>query len=215
MKFLVLFLAGMVAGSVHAQNWVVFVPAERDFRVLFPGPPVRSTEADGSIAFKAQVERNEYDVNYVVYRLPSGIRPIGDARSVIEQRLRARVDEERGLRYVNEQDDDPGWDRHVFRHGPRAISVHRLVEHRGRYYELQVAMPRGSPQLAIHTARDFFNSFQITGVTLPAFGVAAGQRLEAWCQNRTDGFSSAFCRYSVCLQSGYEKYPHCTALLGR
>jgi hypothetical protein len=203
----------MIAGTAHAQNWIVFVPAERDFRVLLPEPPSRATATDGSTVFTVRVERNEYDVRYAVYRLPAGTHPVGDARSVIQQRLQARArDEERGVRYVQDEDRDARWERHVFRYG-KAISVHRLVGHGGRYYELEVSMPRGSPELAVHTARDFFNSFQPSGFALPSV-TSVVQQIDTWCKDRTDAFSQAFCRYSVCLQPGYEKYAHCTALPG-
>lgn len=208
-----LLLAG-VAGSVYGQNWTAYAPPERDFRVLFPEPPSRSTAPDGSTVFTARLERNEYDVKYSVYRLPAGSRLAGDARADIQQRLLARTrDEERGVRYVQEDGGEPGWERYVFRQG-KAISIHRLVGRAGRYYELEVAMPRGSPELAVHTARDFFNSFQASGIGLPSVTTVV-QQIDTWCKARTDAFSKAFCQYSVCLQSGYEKYPHCTALLGR
>jgi hypothetical protein len=215
-KFLALslFLAG-TSSAVLAQDWTVFVPPERDFKVLFPAPPTRLTERDGSIAFKAQTEENDYAVYYTVYRLAAGFRLAGDARTEIQRRLEARVnDDQQGVQYDSEQNEDPSWERYVFRHRPRGFSVHRLVQNRGTYYELEVATPRG-PVGAIRTARDFFNSFQMTGAVVPPLAVTAGQTLDAWCQNRTDSFSLAFCKYSVCLHSGSEKYPHCTALPGR
>jgi hypothetical protein len=205
----------LLSGTAQAQNWIVFVPAERDFRVLLPAVPSRSTAGDGSTVFTARMERNEYDVRYSVYRLPPGAHLVGDPRADLQQRLRARArDEEKGIRYVVRDDDpDTAWDRHVFRHGARGISVHRLVGHGGRYYELEVSMPRGSPELALHTARDFFNSFQARGFALPSLTTMV-QRIDAWCQSRTDPFSRAFCQYSVCLQPGYEKHAHCSALAG-
>ena len=199
--------------TAHAQNWIVFIPAERDFRVLLPEPPSRSTAPDGSTVFSARVERNKYDVRYSVYRLPPGARLVGVPQTDLQQRVQARVhNEERGVRYVQEDGGEPGWERYVFQEG-KAISIHRLVGRAGRYYELEVAMPRGSHELAVHTARDFFNSFQPRGVALPS-ATSVVQEIDAWCKNRTDAFSQAFCRYSVCLQPGYEKYPHCTAVSG-
>ncbi|MGQ0522356.1 MAG: hypothetical protein ACT4P8_01700 [Betaproteobacteria bacterium] len=208
---LMLFAAGLPAAQ--AQNWIVFIPAERDFRVLLPEPPTRATAPDGSTVFRAHIERNDYDIAFSVYRLPADARPVGDARAEIRQRLQARTrNEDRGVRYVPDEDPDKAWERHVFRQG-KAISVHRLVGHGGRYFELEVSMPRGSPELAVHTARDFFNSFQITGTGFPSLGTIV-QRIDAWCQSRTDPFSRAFCQYSVCLQPGYEKHAHCSALSG-
>lgn len=214
MRTLVLsILVLMLSETAHAQNWIVFVPAERDFRVLLPEVPARSTARDGSTVFTARMERNEYDVRYSVYRLPPGAHLIGDPRVDLQQRLQARVrDEERGIRYVSDEISDGKWERHIFRHG-KSISVHRLVGHGGRYYELEVSMPRGSPELAVHTARDFFNSFQARGLSIPSLTTIV-QRIETWCQGRKDPFSQAFCQYSVCLQPGYEKYPHCSTLTG-
>jgi hypothetical protein len=214
MKIAVMFfLLGLTAASAEAQNWIAFTPAERDFRVLFPESPSRSTATDGSTVFMATVAGNDFDVKYAVYRLSPGARLSGNPRADLQQRLQARArDEERGVRYVQDDGGEPGWERYVFREG-RAISVHRLVGRVGRYYELEVSMPRGSPELAIHTARDFFNSFQATGIGFPSVASVV-QQIDAWCRDRKDSFSQAFCRYSVCLQPGYEKYPHCTALGG-
>ncbi|HEX6003852.1 MAG TPA: hypothetical protein VFZ14_07645 [Burkholderiales bacterium] len=209
-----LWAAGWMAWSTgHAQNWVAFTPPERDFRALFPELPSQSTAPDGSTVFAAAVSRNEFDVRYAVYRLPSGARLVGDPRSDLQQRLQARArDEERGVRYVQDDGAEPGWERYVFRQG-KVVSVHRLVGRVGRYYELEVSLPRGSPELAVRTARDFFNSFQATGIALPSIATIT-QQLDTWCKDRKDAFSQAFCRYSVCLQPGYEKYPHCAALSG-
>jgi hypothetical protein len=212
-RFIVPILMLVLSGAAPAQNWIVFIPAERDFRVLLPEVPSQSTAVDGSTVFTAQMERNDNYVRYSVYRLPPGAQLVGDARVDLQQRLQARVhDEERGVRYVNDEIADGNWERYIFRYG-KAISVHRLVGHGGRYYELEVSMPRGSPELAVHTARDFFNSFHARGLALPPLARTA-QRIDAWCQSRTDPFSRAFCQYSVCLQPGQEKYPHCSALTG-
>ena len=208
-----LVLSGMTFGTAHGQNWIVFVPAERDFRVLLPEAPSRATTVDGSTVFTARMERNEYDVRYSVYRLPVGARLVGNPRADLQQRLQARArDEERAVRYVPNEDGDASWERHVFRYG-KAVSVHRLIGQGGRYYELEVAMPRGAPELAVQTARDFFNSFQPSGFALPSV-TSVVQQIDTWCKDRTHAFSQAFCQYSVCLQPGYEKYPHCAALSG-
>ena len=213
MKRFILPILMLLSGAAQAQSWIVFVPAERDFRVLLPEAPSRSTAVDGSTVFTARMERNDYDVRYSVYRLPPGVQLVGDPRADLQQRLQARArDEERGVRYVSDEIADGNWERYIFRYG-KAISVHRLVGHGGRYYELEVSMPRGSPELAVHTARDFFNSFQARGLALPPL-TTIGQRIDAWCQARTDPFSRAFCQYSVCLQPGYEKHAHCSALAG-
>lgn len=204
----------LLAGSGYAQSWIAFVPLERDFRVLFPNPPQRTVEADGSVVFKSVFENGDTASAYVVYRLPSSFRTGMNARGTIQQRLQARLRDDDNLRYPREENDGPEWERHVFRYR-NSVSVHRLVENRGRYYELEVILPRENIQATMHTARDFFDSFQMTGISLPSVGIAIGQRLEVWCRNRSDPFSRAFCEYSVCLQPGHDNYPHCRALLGR
>ena len=203
-------LVGMLAGTSHAQNWILFIPAERDFRVLFPNPPTRSTDSDGSTVFRSRIEAFEY----AVYRLPPGTAPIANARAEIARRLSERLGDDAQVRHVRDDDEDGVWQREVFEVRP-GISVHRLVEYGGRYYELQVLTPREHRGMARNTARDFFNSFQLSGVPPHAIGVTLVQRLEAWCQTRTNPFARAFCEYSVCLQPGSEKYPHCARLPGR
>jgi hypothetical protein len=212
-RFILPILLLVLSGAAQAQSWIVFVPAERDFRVLLPEPPSRNYLADGSHVFTSRVDREEYDITFSVYRLPARISEPVNARAVIEKRVRARRDEERrAVVYVRDEEDDGPWERYLFRQGG-LISVHRLAGHAGRYYELEVLVPRGSPAMAVRTARDFFNSFQVTGAGLPPAGTIV-QRIETWCQGRKDSFSHAFCQYSVCLQPGYEKYPHCSVLTG-
>ena len=200
-------LAALLAGTAQAQNWVAFVPPEGDFRVLFPGSPTRNTEVDGSVAFKSMFD----EVEYIVYRMPPGAPQIPDAQGELQRRIALRVGDDVHVRSVQDDNDDGEWQRYVFE-VRRDISVHRLVQHGGRYYELQVRAGRDKRMLARHTARDFFNSFQLHGISLAAIGGTLVQRVEAWCQNRTNAFARAFCEYSVCLQPGYEKYPRCAAL---
>jgi hypothetical protein len=211
---LLLLIANLFSGAVYAQNWVVFVPFERDFRVLFPEPPQRTVEPDGTAVFRSAYDNGDNSAVFVVHRLPPTFRPDMNARGTIQQRLQARLRDDDNLRYPREENDGPEWDRHVFRYR-YSVSVHRLVENRGRYYELEVILPRERVQVAMHTARDFFESFQMTGISLPSIGITIGQRLDAWCQSRTDPFSRAFCEYSVCLRSGHDKYPHCNSLFRR
>jgi len=208
---LLLLIANLLPAAVHAQNWVAFVPLERDFRVLFPEPPQRTVESDGTAVFKSAHGNEGNSAVYAVHRLPHTFRPDMNARGTIEQRLQKRIRDDDNLRYPREENDGPEWDRHVFRYR-HFVSVHRLVENRGRYYELEVILPREKAQVAMHTARDFFESFQMTGIPLATAGIAIGQRLDAWCQNRTDPFSRAFCEYSAFLRPGHDKYPHCISV---
>lgn len=69
-RFIVPILMLVLSGAAQAQNWIVFIPAERDFRVLLPEVPSQSTAVDGSTVFTAQMERNDNYVRYSVYRLP-------------------------------------------------------------------------------------------------------------------------------------------------
>jgi hypothetical protein len=206
---LLVVLAGMSPVPAHAQNWIIFVPHERDFRVLFPEVPARYSEVDGSVAFKSSYD----DFEYLVYRLPPGTPRITNAQAEIQRRLVERLGDNARAQPVPD-DEDGEWQRYVFE-VRRGISVHRLIEYRGRYYELQVVAIREKRAMARQTARDFFNSFHLQGIGLPAIGGILVQRFEAWCQGRTNPFARAFCEYSVCLQPGYENYPHCTALRGR
>lgn len=205
----ILIVAALCAAAGHAQNWTVFVPQERDFRVVFPAEVTRLNQTDGSVAFRSAFE----EVEYTVYRLPANTAPITDPGGELQRRLATRVSDDVHIRRVRD-DEDGDWPRHVFEFR-RSVSIHRLVEYRGRYYELQVRGSHDQRTLARHTARDFFNSFHLQGIPLPAIGGTLVQRLEAWCQSRTNRFARAFCEYSVCVQPGYEQYPHCNALLMR
>lgn len=205
-----LVLAAMFVSTAQAQNWVAFAPPEGDFRVLFPAPPVRQNEGDGSVAFKSTFDEFEY----VVYRSPPDAPRFTDAQVEIQRRLLERLGSDARVRPVQDQDDDRELQGHVFEVG-RRISVHRIVEYGGRYYELQTLADRDKRAIVRQTARDFFNSFNLRGISLSSIGGTLVQRVEAWCQNRTNAFARAFCEYSVCLQPGYENYPRCTALRGR
>jgi hypothetical protein len=214
---LLFFIAAAMSGAASGQDWTVYTPPEGDFRVLFPAPPVRLTEKDGSAAFRAGVENSDYAVQYTVYRVPAGFQSTGNPQADLRMRLGARAtNEDQSITNITEEDDEPTWERYVFRRDRRGMSVNRLVGTPGRYYELEVYIPRGPQHIAVQTARDFFNSFQATGFALlPSAMAAISQTLDNWCQKRTDPFSAAFCKFSVCLLPGHEKYPHCSSLRGR
>lgn len=212
----VVLITGLASPPGHAQQWVAYVPPERDFRVLFPAPPVVSTAADGSVVFKSTFENDDNSVEYVVHRLPPGVRQIGNPQSEIQRRLESRVHDDNQVRLIQNSDYGPDWGRHIFLHS-RTTSVHRLAGRPGRYYELEVRLPRGRPDVAMHTARDFIDSFQISGIAIPGNRsgtlVSLEQRLSGWCKGRSDAFSRSFCEYSVCLQPEYENQPRCKALM--
>jgi hypothetical protein len=199
-------MAGWMWTGASAQSWIVFIPAERDFRALFPEPPVRSAEADGAVAFKASFD----DVQYIVYRHDA--RSLGDVdpRSRIIQRLEAGGDT---AQQVSNEDGNSDPAEYVFRRGG-VSSIHRVFARGGRYYELAVQSAHAAFAGARQTARDFFGSFQMT-VGVPWIRMRRGLTLDALCRDRTNAFSRAFCEYAVCLQPDYGHYPHCARLLAR
>jgi hypothetical protein len=199
-------LAGWMWSGASAQSWVVFIPAERDFRALFPEPPARSAEADGAVAFKASFD----DVQYIVFRHDARRLRDVDLRSRIIQRLEAGGDT---VQQVTDEDGNSDPAEYVFRRGG-VSSVHRIYARRGRYYELVVQSARSAFAGARQTARDFFGSFQMT-VGVPSIRMRRGLTLDALCTGRTNAYSRAFCEYAVCLQPDYEHYPHCARLLAR
>ena len=205
----ILLFAALSASTGHAQRWTVFVPQELDFRALFPGDVTRLDQSDGSVAFRSAFD----EVEYTVYRLPANTARITDPRGELQRLIAARVGDDVHVRSVQDEDDGD-WQRYVFE-TRRNISISRLVEYGARYYALEVYGGDDQRMLARTTARDFFNSFNLQGIPLTAIGGTLVQRLEAWCQSRTNPFARAFCEYSVCLQPGSERYPHCNALLMR
>ena len=200
-------LAAWTWTGAAAQSWIVFIPAERDFRALFPEPPVRSAEADGAVAFKASFDEFQYSV----YRHEARRAADVDIRSRIIQRLEGGGET---VQQIADEDSDSDRAAYVFRHGG-VSSIHRVFAHRGRYYELAVQSARAAFGGARQTARDFFGSFQITGAGGPSFRMRRGLTLDALCRGRTNAYSRAFCEYAVCLQPDYEHYPHCARLLAR
>ena len=211
---LVMLLAVVFAPLAAAQNWVVYVPVERDFRVLFPSPPSRSTAQDGSEVFRSRFESGDDQIEYVVYRLPATYQALGTEAQQIQQRLQSRTRDDVAVRALHEEDAGPMWERHMYRYR-NTTSIHRLVGAPGRYYELEVVMPRGRTVIALQSARDFFNSFQATGVSLPSLITGLGQNIANWCQTRTDPFTRAFCEFSACLQPGLEQNPRCAPFYRR
>ena len=214
LRLFVLCATALFGTLAMAQKWVVYTPPERDFRVLFPSEPVRAPGNDGSVAFRAQFESGDGMVEYRVYRLPPAVQRIGNEAQEIQNLLQARLGESVPVRRVSEEETSTDWQRYVFEYS-RAWSINRLVGSGGRYYHLEVFVPRGSGYAVTQTARDFFASFQASGVSIPGLAAGVGQKVETWCQGRTDAFSRAFCEYSVCLQGAFAQDPRCAALLKR
>jgi hypothetical protein len=210
---LVLCAAALLAQPAFAQKWVVYSPPERDFRVLFPSEPVQSAESDGAVAFRAQQEIEEDRIVYVVFRLPASVQRTGDEALDIQKLLLGRLggDPPRRMRDEEAPADFQG---HLFEYR-RSLSVNRIVGAAGRYYHLEVLMPRKRAPQGMQTARDFFASFQAGGVGVPGIMAGFTQQIDAWCQNRKDVFTRTFCEYSVCLQPGFAQNPKCAGLLKR
>jgi hypothetical protein len=204
----------LFTGPAVAQKWVVYTPPERDFRVLFPSEPTQGPTRDGAVAFRSQQESGDGHIEYVVYRLPASVKRTGNEAQDIEALLKARLGDDVPVRPIREEDTAADYQRYAFEYR-RSVSVHRLAGAPGRYYHLEVMMPHGRSVIALQTARDFFASFQAGGVSVP--GILAGftQKVESWCQGRTDSFTRMFCEYSVCLQPGFETNPRCTGLFKR
>ena len=210
---IVLLAATLLALPALAQNWVVYSPPEGDFRVLFPSAPVQSAETDGSVAFRAQQEIESDMIVYAVYRLPASVQRTGNDEIDIQQLLLARLgaDPPRRVRADEVPADFQG---QLFEYR-RSLSVSRIAGAAGRYYHLEVVMPRKRAHLGMQTARDFFASFQTGGTGVPGITAGLTQQIDAWCQNRQDAFTRTFCEYSVCLQPGFAQNPKCAALLKR
>ena len=197
-------LCGWAAGAL-GQAWVVYVPPEGDFRVVFPAPPARAAEAQGAVAFSARGE----SMTFTVVRRDPGQQPVGNAASDIQRRLRGDDNDRRVERFG--EDDAGAEGEHVFVTGGTA-TIHRLFAAEGRYYELVVGMPREELRGARATARDFFGSFQV-GTALAAAGALATVTPDVLCQDRSNAFSRTFCEYSTCLRSQHRGQPYCQKLL--
>jgi hypothetical protein len=163
---LVLFAAALLGHPALAQNFVVYSPPERDFRVLFPSNPVQAPERDGAVAFRAQQDAGEGAIEYVVRRLPATVQRTGSEEHDIQKLLVARLEGDGRVGRMRDEDLAAEWPRHVFEYR-RSISVNRLVTAGSRSYHLEVLMPRNLMHRGMQTARDFFASFQASGVTVP------------------------------------------------
>jgi len=201
--------AGCVATVAVAQEWTVYTPPERDFRVVFPQPPTRTTDADGATVFRAAGD----DMEYFVYRRDPTRQPLGNTGADIRRRLAGDADDDPVVQRIGEEDDDPATALHVFRRGGK-ISVHRIVAAPGRYYELVVRAPRGQLGDARRAARDFYGTFQAQDAGVAA-GAAPGLAPDVLCKERTNVFSRVYCEYRACFQPGYENHPYCSTLIRR
>jgi hypothetical protein len=213
-RWLLFWVAALLAAPAAGQKWVTYTPPERDFRVLFPSEPVRVPVNDGSVAYRALHEIGDHTVEYAVYRLPPSFQRGSDEAQDIQRLLLARLDGEGSVRWMREEDSAADYQRYVFQYR-NSSSIDRIAGAPGRYYHLEVRTLGSRSLIAAQTARDFFASFSASGISIPGLVSGLGQRVETWCQGRTDPFTRAFCEYSACLQAGSEQDPRCTALFKR
>lgn len=202
-------LAAWMCTYAYAQNWTVYVPPERDFRVLFPEPPQRSDEGSGVVAFRARAD----EIEYTVFRHRGSWGPSEDPAGLVEARLRRALPEDTGVRRMREHEElTPG--QYVFSIRKR-FSIHRMVRSPFGFYELSVRAVEGRRRVAEQTAQDFFDTFQASGSGIFAAISSIGAAVDQFCKDRTDVFSRTFCELRKCFYSGYEKQPICTTIFGR
>jgi len=194
-------LAALFSGAASAQSWTLYVPPERDFRVLFPAPPMRLDTPSGGVEFRADSGQQFSVFRHDPARLAGG----KSARDDIIERL---GNGDRSVRSYGQDDGDLAPNEFLFRVGG-AWSMHRAIVESGRYYEL-VVKASVDERVAPQEARDFFNSFQ-TGSSsgIPALTNLPGPDT---CKARSSAFSRRFCEYLTCLAPGTENHPVCQAL---
>ena len=205
--FLVL-MASMCAGA-SAQSWIVFTPWERDFRVVFPAPPVRAAGIDGAVEFKATAGALQFTVVRRDPRRLADVRVLDD----VLKRLQARGDET--IKRFGEEDGDMEPGEYVFRSGG-VYTIHRVFADQRHYYELIVQTPPDEYATVRRTsARDFFASFQVTSAGFPwGIGIPAAAP-DALCRDRPNVFARMYCEYRACIEPGNERTSFCTRLFGR
>lgn len=205
MKILLTFcawFAALFSCGAFAQSWILFVPAERDFRVLMPAVPTRPEPPPGSVEFRAAGGQRTFSV---FRHDPRRATDINRARVYVEERLN---DAGFSPSPVDPDSGNLGPDEMEFRVGG-SLNMHKVIVEAGRFYELVVQAP-GDEGINRQEARDFFNSFQMGGVGLfPAF---SNLPTPDTCQSRSNAFSRRFCEYLTCLLPGYESHPVCASL---
>jgi hypothetical protein len=201
MLILVAGLTTLFSGLASAQSWTLYVPPERDFRVLLPAPPTRLDASSGSVEFRADGGQQQYSVfRHDPRRLPAG----ASVRDDIIQRI---TNNDQSARSYGDGELAPN--EFIFRVGG-IWTMHRAIVEPGRYYEL-VVKAAVDERVSEPEARDFFNSFQTGNISVPSL---------AWknlpgpdsCQARSSSFSRRFCEYLTCLSPTYQDHPVCKGL---
>lgn len=205
MKKLLLWVAALAAlfsGASAAQTMTLYVPPERDFRVLLPAPPQRVDAPLGSLEYRAEGESRQYSVFRHDTRRLSGTNPQND--------IIARItgDDQSARRYGHEGDLNS--DEFIFRVGG-VWTMHKVIVESGRYYEL-VVKSAADDGVDRNGARDFFASFQMGTAT--GFPAAVNLPGPDSCQSRSNAFSRRFCEYMACLAAGTASHPVCQKLPG-
>ena len=199
---LVMCFAALFSSSVLAQTWIFYVSAERDFRVLLPGPPTRVTTSSGSVEYRTDTGSHRYSI---FRHDPRRIANAAAARDDII--LRITSDEQRASN-IGQDDGDLAPNEFMFRVG-RLRTIHRVIYESGRYYEL-VVQAEPDDGISRQVARDFFNSFQMGSVRgFPAF---SNLPTPDTCQARSNAYSRRFCEYLTCQAAGTESHFACAGV---
>ena len=195
-------LAACLPLFANAQQWVMFVPAERYFRVLLRAAPARAEPREGSVEYRVTAGPYQFFVFRHDRRLLAS--PVA-ARADVFRRL---TSDEQQVRSVGDIDDDPGASEFMYRMGS-LLSMHRVFVDATAYYELAVVSDQDDrvPQKLV---RDFFNSFQRSGVRgFPQFANLPGPET---CHTRANAFSRRFCEVLSCQAPGHESHPACAGI---
>lgn len=198
-------LAALLPGTAAAQSWTLYTPAERDFRVLMPAPPMRMDLPSGSVEFRVEADQRQYSV------FRHDPRRVAGGTSVREDIIARLGNGDQSVRSYGQDEGDLAPNEFLFRVGG-AWTMHRAIVESGRYYELVVkAAP--DERISPADARDFFNSFQTGGISAqPAWTTLTRLPGPDSCQARGSTFSRRFCEYLTCLAPGTENHPVCRAL---
>jgi hypothetical protein len=202
-------LTAWLCAGAWAQSWIVFSPRERDFRVVFPAPPVRAAGVDGAVEFKAGAGELQF---VVVRRDPRRLADVSVLDDILK-RLQARGDETIKRFGEEEGDTEPG--EYIFRSGG-VYTIHRVFADQRHYYELVVQSPPDDyATVRRTTARDFFGSFQVSGLGFPWMAARTTAAPDALCRDRPNVFARMYCEYRACIEPGNEKTSYCARLFGR
>jgi len=205
-------LTGLVTNGAIAQKWTAYTPPERDFRVVFPDPPVETQEA-GSALYKTGDE-----IEFRVYRHKGYLAPDADIPALLEQRLRNAFGEDRDVvRIINDDEIPEVAGQYVFRIGGGTgfYSMHRIARGAGYYYEVMVLSRVSNRGRAAQYAQDFFGTFYGgSGLLLPGIGTLAGV-VDQICATRTDRLSRTFCELRACFGNANDPQSLCGRLFGR